>query len=160
MLLVESDLRKPRVHEYLGLRPTRGFSDLLLRPEGNLAEHIWRIKDLFLMPGGTSLSNPVELLTSPATRQVLERLRSEFGFILIDAPPVLPIVDTHVLAGVVDGMVVVVRARYTKRELFQRAMESFQAPNIIGAVVNDIDYERSRYAYAYKYYSKNYLSRT
>ncbi len=160
VLLLEGDLRKPRLHEYLGLRPSKGFSDLLLKPDAPIDQYVWKINDLYVMPGGASLANPVELLTSPATRHVLERLRENFGFVLIDAPPVLPIVDTHILAGLVNGVVIVVRARYTKRELFQRAMESFQISNLLGAAVNDVDYERSRYAYAYKYHSKNYSNGT
>ncbi len=159
MLLLESDLRKPRIHEYLGLAPSIGFSDLLVSPEDDWTRYTWKVKDLFVMPGGSSLANPVELLASGNARKVLERLRCEFAMIVVDAPPVLPIVDTHILAGLADAVMLVVRARYTRREIFQRAIESFQANNLMGAVLNDVDYERSRYAYAYRYYSKNYLTR-
>ena len=72
----------------------------------------------------------------------------------MDAPPVLPIADTHILSGLVDKVLFVVRARQTPRELFQHALEGFDANNLLGAVLNDVDYQRSRYAYAYEYYKK------
>jgi len=67
---------------------------------------------------------------------------------------VLPIADSHILAGLVDNILFVVRARQTPRELFQNALEGFDAASLLGAVVNDVDYQRSRYAYAYEYYKK------
>ena len=63
--------------------------------------------------------------------------------------------DSHLLAGLSDKVLFVVRARKTPRELFQHAVESFDAANLMGAVLNDVDYQRSRYAYAYQYYKKS-----
>lgn len=74
--------------------------------------------------------------------------------IIVDAPPTLPIADSHILSGLSDKVVFVVRARQTPRELFQHAVESFDTSNVLGAVLNDVDYQRSRYAYAYEYYKK------
>jgi capsular exopolysaccharide synthesis family protein len=154
VLLIDSDLRKPHVHEYLGLKTGKGFSDLLRTPEDEIAKYVWKLGDLSIIPGGSSLANPVSLLASPSVRDLLKRLRGEFDFIVVDTPPVLPIVDTHILAGLVDGVVLVVRARYTRREVLERGLESFQVTNLLGAVVNDVDYQRSRYAYAYQYQSR------
>ena len=156
VLLIDSDLRKPCVHEYLGLRPGKGFSDLLRAPEDEIGKYFWKLRDLYIMRGGSILANPVSLLASQSVKEVLERLRGEFDFIVIDTPPLLPIVDTHILSGLVDGVILVVRARYTRREVLERGLESFQATNLLGAVVNDVDYRRTRYAYAYQYQSKQY----
>ena len=156
VLLLDSDLRKPCVHEYIGLKPGKGFSDLLRAPDDEIGKYVWKLKDLYIMPGGSILSNPVSLLASQSVKEVLERLRGEFDFIVIDTPPLLPIVDTHILSGLVDGVILVVRARYTRREVLERGLESFQATNLLGAVVNDVDYRRTRYAYAYQYQSKQY----
>jgi capsular exopolysaccharide synthesis family protein len=156
VLLIDSDLRKPRVHEYLGLNLGKGFSDLLRAPEDDIGKYVWKLRDLYIMPGGSTLSNPVSLLASQSVKEVLERLRLEFDFIVIDTPPLLPIVDTHILAGLVDGVFLVVRARYTRREVLERGLESFQATNLLGAVVNDVDYRRTRYAYAYQYQNEQY----
>lgn len=154
VLLIDSDLRKPRVHEYLGLTASKGLSDLLLAPDDETGKYIWKLKDLYIMPGGSSLANPVSLLVSKSSRDVLERLRGEFDFIVVDTPPVLPVVDTHILAGLVDGVILVVRARHTRREMVELGLDGFQVPNLLGAVVNDVDYQRSGYGYAYQYYGK------
>lgn len=154
VLLIDSDLRKPRVHEYLGLKAGKGFSDLLQAPGDEIGKYVWKLGDLFIMPGGSILANPVSLLASQSVPDLFKRLRGEFDFIVVDTPPVLPIVDTHILAGLVDGVILVVRARYTRREVLERGLESFQVTNLLGAVVNDVDYQRSRYAYAYQYQSQ------
>jgi capsular exopolysaccharide synthesis family protein len=156
VLLIDSDLRKPRVHEYLGIPQSEGFSDLLRSPESDRAEYLWKLKDLYVMPGGTSLTNPVALLTSKNAAAVLQRLRGEFDFIVIDTPPVLPVVDSHILAGLADGIILVVRARYTRREAIALGLESFQAANLFGAVINDVDPHGSGYASAYQYYNQHY----
>jgi Mrp family chromosome partitioning ATPase len=85
---------------------------------------------------------------------LFERLRQNYKFVVVDAPPTLPIADSHILSGLCDKVVFVVRSRRTPRELFQHAVESFDAGNVLGAVLNDVEYQRSRYAYAYEYYRK------
>ena len=156
VLLIDSDLRKPRVHEYLSIPRSEGFADLLRSPDSDTAEYLWKLRDLYVMPGGMGLSNPVGLLTSKNAAAVLQRLRGEFDFIIIDTPPVLPVVDSHILAGLADGTIMVVRSRYTKREAIKLGLEVFQAPNLFGAVVNDVDPHASGYAAAYRYYNQNY----
>jgi polysaccharide chain length determinant protein (PEP-CTERM system associated) len=156
VLLIDCDLRKPRVHEYLGMPQGKGFSDLLRSPEGETAGYLWKLKDLYIMQGGTSLANPVALLSSKNASDVLQRLRAEFDFIVVDTPPVLPVADSHILAGLVDGVIMVVRARHTRREAIALGLENFQAPNLLGAVINDVDLDASGYASAYQYYNQNY----
>ena len=89
-----------------------------------------------------------------ALQIAFEQLKQKFAYIVVDAPPTLPIADSHILAGLSDKVLFVVRARKTPRELFQHAIEGFDAANLLGAVLNDVDYQRSRYAYAYEYYKK------
>ncbi len=157
VLLVDSDLRKPRIHQYLDFKPSGGFSDLLTNQDDDIYKYAWKMKDLYVIPGKSNLSNPVGALASNRARALFARLRQEFRLIVIDSPPILPIADSHILAGLADGVIIVVRARRTPRELFQRALESFDAANMLGVVLNDLDYQHSRYAYAYEYYKKNYL---
>ncbi len=158
VLLIECDLRKSRVHEYLGFKPAKGFSDLLLNPDDDINSYIWKVNDLHVIPGGTMIQDPVGVLASRRTRALLARLREQFQIIVLDSPPILPIADSHIIAGMSDGVVLVMRARSTRRELFQRAVESAYVPNLLGVVLNDVDYLRSRYAYAYQYYEKHYLA--
>ena len=156
VLLIDADMRKPRVAEYLNL-PTpadKGFYNLLLNGNGDLDNYIQMARDLCVIPGGVAQGNPVPVLSSPRARSLFERLKRDFAYVVVDAPPVLPIADTHILGGLVDKVLFVVRARQTPRELFQHALEGFDSANLVGAVLNDVDYQRSRYAYAYEYYKK------
>jgi succinoglycan biosynthesis transport protein ExoP len=157
VLVIDADMRKPRLNEYVGLRvpPGRGFHDLLRNPDDDFEKYVQKVKgDVYVIPGVVPSSNAVAALSSPRTRAVFERLRREFAMIIVDAPPTLPIADSHILSGLADKVVFVVRARQTPRELFQHAVESFDTTNVLGAVLNDVDYQRSRYAYAYEYYKK------
>ena len=158
VLLLESDLRRPRLQEYLGFRPQKGFSDLLKAPDDPLEPYLLRINGLSVLPGGPVLEDPLKLLASHQTPAVIARLRQKFDLIVIDTPPILPIADTHILSGFSDGVILVVRARQTRRELLQHALRSFHVSNLLGVVLNGVDLERSAYGYAYDYYAKQYLA--
>lgn len=159
VLLLDCDLRRPLVHHYLDLQPGLGASDLLLKPGGDIDGYLQRVRNLFVIAGGSRLTNPVAVLASAGARGVLTRLRQRFKYIVIDSPPIVPAVDSHILAGVADGVLCVVRSRQTRRELFQRAIESFEVSNLLGVVLNDVDFTHTRYAYAYEYYQRNYARR-
>jgi succinoglycan biosynthesis transport protein ExoP len=156
ILLVDADMRKPRIADYLRLTvgSDRGFHNLLLSSDGVFDKYFHQIRNLVVVPGSVAPGNPVAALSSPKTRALFDRLKADFAYVIVDAPPVLPIADSHLLAGLVDKTLFVVRARETPRELFQNALEGFDPANLLGAVVNDVDYQRSRYAYAYEYYKK------
>lgn len=159
VLLLESDLRRPRLQEYLCLHPKRGFSDLLKEPEGPLEPYIVRLNGLSIIPGGAILEEPLKLLSSQRTQDLLGRLRERFEFIVVDTPPILPIADSHILSGLVDGVILVVRAQHTRRELLRHALQSFHASNVLGVVLNGVDLRHSRYSHAYDYYATQYLGR-
>jgi polysaccharide chain length determinant protein (PEP-CTERM system associated) len=154
--LVDADMRKPRIGEYLKLSvsPDRGFHNLLVNADAKPENYVQKLKNVYIIPGGVASANPVAALSSPKARALFDKLKQEFAYIVVDAPPVLPIADSHILAGLADKVLFVVRARQTPRELFQHAIEGFEAANLLGAVLNDVDYQRSRYAYAYEYYKK------
>jgi capsular exopolysaccharide synthesis family protein len=157
VLLLDGDLRRSHVHECLNIKQDVGFSDLLLKPQDDINRYVSKVGNLYVMPAGAQVSNPVGLLASQRTAEVLARLRKEFRFIVMDTPPIVPVADTHILAGLADGVVIVVRARQTQRELFQRAIESLSATNAIGVVLNDVQFGDTRYAYAYHYQQRNGL---
>jgi polysaccharide chain length determinant protein (PEP-CTERM system associated) len=159
VLLLDSDLRRPQVDQYLGLKTTRGFSDLLAQTGGDIGPYISKLGNLDVIAGGAPPVNPVGLLASPQARELLARLREEYRLIVLDTPPIVPIADSHVLAGLADGVVIVVRARQTRRELFRRAIQSLSAANVLGVVLNDVEYGDTRYAYAYRHYQRHYLGR-
>jgi len=87
----------------------------------------------------------------------MARLRSDYELVVLDSPPVVPLADSHILAGLADAVLFVVRARQTRAELFQRAIESLGGANLIGLVLNDVEYAATPYAYAYRYYQRHYL---
>lgn len=155
--LVDADLRRPRVHEYLGLKSTKGLSDLLIHSNGAIDTCITRIRNLDVIPGGAPPANPVGLLASLRSREMIARLRDEYRLIVLDSPPIVPTADSHILAGLADGVLIVVRARQTRRELLRRAIESLGGTNVLGVVLNDVEYGDTRYAYAYRYYQRHYL---
>lgn len=159
VLLIDSDLRRPQVHHYLGLETTKGLSDLLAETGSDVGAYVSKLGNLDVIAGGTSPMNPVGLLASQRAKELLGRLRQEYRLIVLDSPPIVPIADSHVLAGIADGVIIVVRARQTRRELFRRAIENLGDVNILGVVLNDVEYGDTRYAYAYRHYQRHYLER-
>jgi polysaccharide chain length determinant protein (PEP-CTERM system associated) len=157
VLLIDADMRKPRIHEYLNLKTLdgRGLYHLLQKGEVDYSKHTLKVRNINVIPGATPNANPVAVLSAHKTRGFFEKLRQDFEYIVVDAPPTLPVADSHLLAGLADKVLFVVRARKTPRELFQHAVESFDSANLMGAVLNDVDYQRSQYAYAYEYYKKS-----
>jgi polysaccharide chain length determinant protein (PEP-CTERM system associated) len=159
VLLIDADLRRPRVQGLLGQRSRqeKGFADLLSDPgDGDPDSYILKIGELYFIPGAARCANPVNLLSSRRAREVLQKLRAKFSFIILDTPAALPMADGIILSSLADEVFVVLRARKTPRELFQHAIENLETANIRGVVFNDVDVQHSRYAHAYRYYRKNY----
>ena len=155
---MDCDLRRPQVHERVGLKDQPGLSDLLALNDCDVNPFISSVGNLLVMPGGNHLSDPA-LLTSRRMREILARLQEEFELIVFDSPPIVPIADSYLLSGLADGVILVIRARQTRRELLQLAVESFGATNILGVVLNDVEYGNTPYAHAYQYYQRHYMSR-
>ena len=153
--IVCCDLRRPRVHEFFGLRNEVGFTSVLLGKVG-LAGAMQEVPDqarLSLLASGPLPPNPSELLSSKRTVEVLGSLQAEYDIVLVDAPPVLPVTDALVLSGRVDATLLVAVAGATTRKEAARAVEllhQVDAP-LVGAVLNGVDTEGS-YGYAYQSY--------
>lgn len=159
VLLIDCDLRRPKVHERLALEGAKGLSDLMAHADRDIEPYISKVGNLYVMPGGTRLTDDVCLQASRRTEEILARARKEYRLVVMDSPPIVPIADSHYLAGLGDGLLFVVRARQTRRELFRRAVESLESSNILGVVLNDVEYGDTGYAYAYRYYQRHYLGR-
>jgi len=159
VLLIDADLRRPRVHDYLGLHAShdQGLAGLLQDPTGDLSKYAIQVGGLTVLPGKSAVHNPLHFLASSKVPTVLERLRSQFQFIVVDSPPMLPLADGMVLGSLVDRIVVVVRARQTTYAVLQRALESLDSAKVAGVILNDVDMKHSRYAYVYRYYENTYL---
>jgi len=154
VLLLEADLRHPRCHRTLGVNADRGLSSVLDgQEELESVIHEFEAPPLFFLPAGSLPRNPADLLSSPRMRQVLECLRSQYDFVIIDTPPVLPVTDAVVLAREADAVVLVVKGHGTPSALVREARDRLLmagAP-LLGVVVNDVDLSWGD-LYLYDYY--------
>ena len=157
VLLVDADLRLPQLQARLGLPVERGLGEFLTEDDPDYLPYISKVGNLSVMSGGARLLNPTKVLSSPRTRDLIAALRKTYPFIVLDCPPLVPIPDAQILAPSADAVLFVVRARQTKPELFRRAVDCLGDANIIGAVLNDVEFAATPYAYAYKYHQKHYV---
>jgi polysaccharide biosynthesis transport protein len=124
VILLDADLRKPRLHKEFGIDNSAGFTSMLL--DSNLSSnafHKTRVPNLVVVPSGPPPPNPSELLSLEATRQVLSLLRAECDVLVIDSPPVLPVTDPMIISGYVDGVIVVANANDAEVKSLTRMRE-------------------------------------
>lgn len=155
VLLLEADLRRPRIGTVLG-NNGNGLSSYLTG-NSNLDEVISQgeIPNLYVLPVGPIPINPAELLGSNRMRELIRTLTGDYDYIIVDGPPALGFVDSHILSSLVDGVAVVVRAGKTPknsiRELIDR-LWSLKA-NFLGVIVNGVELNQNSYYYkSYNYY--------
>ena len=122
-----------------GARNCPGLSDYL-RGEADEYAVIQKglNENLFLIPGGSLVSNPSELLLSERMKELLRLLTPVFDWIIIDSPPTLPVHDANILADIVDGVLFVIRAGSTDAEIAERTAAEFQSKNLLGVVLNQV----------------------
>jgi capsular exopolysaccharide synthesis family protein len=151
VLLLDADLRLPRVHTLFDIEREPGLSDLLVgAARANDAIRPSTIPGLSLLPGGRTPPNPSELLGSPRFKSLLTILGAHFRWIIIDAPPVLAVSDSSILAHLADGTLFVVGAEMTSRRTARTATDCLVRAHgrFVGAVLNRVSLERNRYYYA------------
>jgi succinoglycan biosynthesis transport protein ExoP len=150
VLLIDADLRRSRCHEVLGLKQAPGLSEILtgLRKLEALAQPTYRA-GLFFLGSGSIPPNPVELVGSHKMRESLSRLREHFDYILIDAPPLMPVSDAVLLSTMVDGVILVVDGQQTPRQVVRDAQArlKYVRARILGTVLNRVDLRHAGYAY-------------
>jgi len=155
VLIIDSDMRKPRVHTIFGEENGMGLSNFL---SGNteLKSTIRRsdVPNLFYIPSGPIPPNPSELLGSNLFKSTIQFLGEKFDHIVLDSPPVLGFADSIILSTFVDGIVLVVQGGKTPRETLQRTKDILYQVNarILGVVINRVDIGRGDYAYYYHRY--------
>jgi capsular exopolysaccharide synthesis family protein len=143
VVIVEADLRKPSMQQLFGLPPGPGLTEYLsgaveLRDVMRfLPDH-----NLTVIYAGSAAGNPAELLGSTAMRRLLDALRTRFDRVILDTPPVLPLADVAVLAPLVDGALMVVRAGVTPKPAIENALRAFDTSRLIGIVLNDSGQEQ------------------
>lgn len=158
VVVVDCDLRRPRLMDFFGVSNHIGFTSVLLG-ESPLSAALQPVPDeprLFVLASGPLPPNPSELLASRRTDEVVGALRADFDVVLIDSPPVLPVTDAAVLSRVVDGTLLVSTVRTTRKKALSRAVEALRqvdAP-IVGTVLNGLSVEGAyTSSYTYHHYS-------
>jgi capsular exopolysaccharide synthesis family protein len=160
-LLVDADLRRPRLHKALGLTAATGLASVIAGQAG-LSEAVREtaVPGLSVLPCGPLPHNPAELLTSPRFKEVLDELRGRYDFVLIDTPPLLAVTDPSVVAPRVDGVLLTMRLSRQSGPQALRARDILATldARVLGVVVNATSqrgghgrYSSGRYDYDYEY---------
>jgi protein-tyrosine kinase len=157
VLLIDADLRRPRIHTVLGAPSSPGLSDYL---RGEIDEftaiQIGSEGDICMIPGGSDVTNPSELLSNGRLSKLLEKIAPVFDWVILDSPPCLPVADASILAGVCDGVLLVVKAGSTPSVVAQRARQELQARNVVGVVLNAVGDARMYSSVYYDGYREGY----
>jgi succinoglycan biosynthesis transport protein ExoP len=161
VLFIDADLRHTSGSNFFGLVRTKGLVDALL---GDSAPkefmHYNKEAKLWVLPAGTKTNNPADLLSSNRMKLLMEQFSETFDYIVIDSPPIGPVVDPIVLSHVVDSVVYVVRWASTARELIQHSIKRLPEDKVAGVVFNMLNEKAAqkygKYAYEYYYGSRSY----
>lgn len=155
-VLVDADLRRPHLHTIFGLQNDAGLTTLvaeMARNRGGAAPPLplqqTQVENLQVLTSGPVPPNPAEILSSQRMGELLAMLRSQAEYVLIDTPPIIAVTDAGVLASRVDGVLLVINAGKTKRELAVKARDMLRQvnANILGVVLNNAQVDKSAYAY-------------
>ena len=158
VLLVDGDLRRPRLHAFFGLENEKGLSVLLQAPRCSDQDPLAMVQttavpSLSVLTTGPTLQPGANFLQSPDVPDLIERLEQNFDVVLIDTPPVLQVADARILGRIANGVVLVARAGQTAREAVAAAYDRLTADNarLLGMVLNDWNPRSSSYPYLADY---------
>jgi capsular exopolysaccharide synthesis family protein len=158
VVLLDCDMRRPRVHKVFGLRNDLGVTTALVDPSTvDDIVHETVVPNMSVICTGPIPPNPSELLHSESFARLLNELKSRFDRIIIDSPPIVPVTDAAILATQVDGTILIVRAQKTSRDLVRRAKRALSdvGAHMVGAVLNAVELDRPEYGYyRYQYYRR------
>lgn len=157
VLIIDCDMRKPRVHHALNAENVVGVSLYLSGQNEDISQLTQKhqIPNLWVMPCGPIPPNPAELLGSDQMRKLLSTVVEHFDHVVIDTPPVIAFADAVILSTMVDGVILVVRGGYTNRTVIARSRQILGevGAKIYGVVLNDADMKASESYYYYDYKS-------
>jgi capsular exopolysaccharide synthesis family protein len=155
-ILVDADLRRPHLHTIFGLGNDAGLTTLvadMARAKAGESPRLplqnTQIENLHVLTSGPVPPNPAEILASQRMGEIIALLRNGAEYILIDTPPIIAVTDAAVLAPRVDGVILVVNAGKTRRDLAVKARDMLKQVNahILGVVLNNAQVDKSAYAY-------------
>lgn len=149
VLIIDSDLRKPRIHKFFEIESYPGLTEILLGSK-KFEEVIKNINtNLNVIPSGFLPKDPLMLIGSPATKNFINDVKSKFDIVLFDSPPVLSANDAVLISKFVDGVIFVLNSGFVKEDIVKRAKEKLEKfkVNVLGMVMNRFDAKRHGYSY-------------
>ena len=158
VLLIDGDMRRPRVHAVFSKPQQPGLSNVLVGDaKASDAVRSTTVPGLFVLPAGVHPPNPAELLGSKRCKDFLSVLCQHFDWVVLDTPPVMAVTDSSVVAHLVGGVVFVVGAEMTSHHAARRAVEQLGTAKarMIGTVLNRVDLQHDPYYFS-KYYRREY----
>jgi polysaccharide biosynthesis transport protein len=160
VLLLDADMRKPKVHLMFKESQTPGLSNVLVgNAKASEAVRKTAVQNLWLLLAGVAPPNPAELLGSQRFRDFLATLQEHFDWVIVDSPPVMAVTDASVVAHLSNGVVFVIGCEQTSKHTASAALEQLESAKakFLGGVLNKVDVERHSYYYSH-YYRKDYGS--
>ena len=149
VLLVDCDMRKPSIHKKFKISNAAGTAELLLRKKSFEEVAKKHNENLTIITAGKIPPNPSEMLASRAMTAFIEEMKDEFKYIILDTPPLQAVTDAQVLSTKADGVLLVVRAGSTKREMVFNSVDLIKKVQgkVIGTVLNGVENKKNNYYY-------------
>lgn len=167
VLVVDCDLRKPKVHKNFGLTRKRGVSDLVLaKGKHHFKEAIQTYEDpskkvsIDILTAGSKISNPSELINNKGFAELLKDLKENYDLVLVDCPPISSLTDGVLVSKLCDGTVYVIESERTDHQVIESCIEELKNNKafVLGAILTKVNIKRQKklYGYKYDYYYSNY----
>ncbi len=159
VLLIDADLRRPTLHQLLGVPREPGLSNFLVGKTDELPVVSTLVPHLFLIPAGAIPPNPSELLGSERMQELLNRTQERFALTILDSPPLVSVTDAAILSTQVAGVLLVIKAEHVPQKAAQDAKNHLVElhAHLLGTVLNDVPLQKDSYYYRhYRYYSSYY----
>ena len=149
VLLVDCDMRKPSIHKMFKISNAAGTAELLLRKKSFEEVANKYNENLTIITAGKIPPNPSEMLASRAMTAFIEEMKKEFKYIILDTPPLQAVTDAQVLSTKADGVLLIVRAGSTKREMVFNSVDLIKKVQgkVIGTVLNGVENKKNNYYY-------------
>ena len=152
-IIIDADLRRPSIHKLFPFASSAGIVEYLTG-QAQLEEVIQRLtlENLHIICAGAQPPNPAELVGSRKMAELIQELSQHYDYVLVDAPPILPVTDSVVLSRIVDGVVMVVRGQDTQKQAVRDAVAKLRqvGAKILGVVLNDVNVRSGHYYYYYR----------
>jgi polysaccharide biosynthesis transport protein len=157
VLLIDADLRRPKLHDLFGTEQQPGLTDVLTGRATHTAVRKTKVPHLWLMPAGVAARNPADIIGSERFGVLVDCLREQFDWVVLDSPPVMAVTDPCLIARVASGVLFVVASNHTPREVARAAVDQLEAvgANIVGVLLNRAALDKPGESYL-PYYHRDY----